>query len=187
MTSSVMIPPALRMMWASPLPRPRIWKMSMRESMHATTARLRVGATWRSPSSKTPAYSAFLVSSSSVLGEKASVMASEARWAPGPSSRADSSAMGPADVVAALQDALPAESVVVDPDVVDGYRFDRAKTVVPGMPVALVRAGSTAEVAATLRVASRFGVGVVTRGAGTGLSGGSAAVDDCITLSTERM
>jgi glycolate oxidase len=95
--------------------------------------------------------------------------------------------MGPADVVAALQDALPAESVVVDPDVVDGYRFDRAKTVVPGTPIALVRAGSTPEVAATLRLASRFGVGVVTRGAGTGLSGGSAAVDGCITLSTERM
>jgi glycolate oxidase len=91
------------------------------------------------------------------------------------------------DVLAALQDELPAESVVVDPDVVDGYRFDRAKTVVPGTPLALVRAGSTAEVAATLRVASRFGVGVVTRGAGTGLSGGSAAVDGCITLSTERM
>jgi len=93
----------------------------------------------------------------------------------------------PADVVAALLEELPAESVVVDPDVVNGYRFDRAMTVVPGQPVALVRAASTAEVAATLRVASRLGVGVVTRGAGTGLSGGSAAVDGCITLSTERM
>ena len=95
--------------------------------------------------------------------------------------------MSPADVVAALQDELPAESVVVDPDVVDAYRFDRAKTVVPGTPLVLVRAGSTVEVATTLRIASRFGVGVVTRGAGTGLSGGSAAVDGCITLSTERM
>jgi glycolate oxidase len=92
-----------------------------------------------------------------------------------------------AAVVDALLAELPAESVVADPDVVDGYRFDRAKTIVPGTPVALVRAASTAEVAATLRVASRLGVGVVTRGAGTGLSGGSAAVDGCITLSTERM
>ena len=96
-------------------------------------------------------------------------------------------AMSHADVVDALLGELPAESVVADPDIVDGYRFDRAKTVVPGTPVALVRAGSTAEVAATLRVASRLGIGVVTRGAGTGLSGGSAAVDGCITLSTERM
>ncbi|MFP5577159.1 MAG: FAD-binding oxidoreductase [Acidimicrobiia bacterium] len=92
-----------------------------------------------------------------------------------------------AAVVDALLAELPAESVVADPDIVDGYRFDRAKTIVPGTPVALVRAASTAEVAATLRVASRLGVGVVTRGAGTGLSGGSAAVDGCITLSTERM
>ena len=91
------------------------------------------------------------------------------------------------DVVAALLDALPADAVVVDVDVVDAYRFDRAKTVVPGQPIALVRASSTAEVSATLQVASRLGVGVVTRGAGTGLSGGSAAVDGCITLSTERM
>jgi len=95
--------------------------------------------------------------------------------------------MTASDIVDALLDELPSDSVVADPDVVDGYRFDRAKTVVPGTPVALVRAASTAEVAATLRVASRLGVGVVTRGAGTGLSGGSAAVDGCITLSTERM
>ena len=86
-----------------------------------------------------------------------------------------------------LRDALPADAVVDDPDVLDPYRYDRAMTIDPGRPVALVRASSTEEVAATLRVASRLGVGVVTRGAGTGLSGGSVAVDGCITLSTERM
>jgi glycolate oxidase len=90
-------------------------------------------------------------------------------------------------VIDALAGSLPAESLVVDPDVVDGYRYDRAMTVRPGQPVALVRAASTGEVQATLRVASAHGVPVVTRGAGTGLSGGSAAVDGCITLSTERM
>jgi len=90
-------------------------------------------------------------------------------------------------IVDELRSALPEGAVVVDPDVVEGYRHDRAMTVRPGTPVALVRASSTAEVAATLRVAHRLGVGVVTRGAGTGLSGGSAAVDGCITLSTERM
>ena len=97
-------------------------------------------------------------------------------------------AMSHADVVDALLGELPAESVVADPDVVDGYRFDRAKTVVPGTPLALVRArlhrrgrrprcGSPAA----------LGIAVVTRGAGTGLSGGSAAIDGGITLSTERM
>jgi len=93
----------------------------------------------------------------------------------------------PRQIVDELRAVLPGDAVVDDPDVVDGYRFDRAMTVVPGRPVALVRASSTEEVAATMRVAHRLGVGVVTRGAGTGLSGGSSAVDGCITLSTERM
>ena len=93
----------------------------------------------------------------------------------------------PADVVAALEAELPAGTVVADPDVIDGYRFDRAQTVRPGRPVALVRASSTDDVSTTLRLASRFGVPVVARGAGTGLSGGSSALEGCITLSTERM
>ena len=90
-------------------------------------------------------------------------------------------------IVAALHAELPAGAVVTDPDVVEAYRHDRALTIEPGHPVAVVRAGCTEDVQATLRLASRFGVPVVTRGAGTGLSGGSAAVDGCITLSTERM
>jgi glycolate oxidase len=59
--------------------------------------------------------------------------------------------------------------------------------VTPGTPLAVVRAADTSEVQATMRVASRFGVPVVPRGAGTGLSGGATAVDGAITLSTERM
>jgi len=93
----------------------------------------------------------------------------------------------PAAVVADLTSALPAGVVVTDGDIVDSYRFDRAETVVPGKPLAVVRATCTGDVQATLRVASTHGVPVVPRGAGTGLSGGSSAVDGCITLSTERM
>jgi glycolate oxidase len=91
------------------------------------------------------------------------------------------------DVIGSLETELPDGAVVVDPDVVEGYRYDRALTIRPGMPMAVVRATCTQDVQAALRVASRFGVPVVTRGAGTGLSGGSAAIDGCITLSTERM
>ncbi len=90
-------------------------------------------------------------------------------------------------VVTALLAELPAESVVVDADIADQYRFDRALTIDPGLPAVVVRAASVDEVATTVRIADRFGVGVVTRGAGTGLSGGSAAVDGCITLSVDRM
>jgi glycolate oxidase len=95
--------------------------------------------------------------------------------------------MSAGKVVRALLDELGAEVVVADAEIVEGYRYDRAKTVRPGMPVAVVRARSTADVQATLRVAARLGAPVVPRGAGTGLSGGSAAVDGCIVLSTERM
>ena len=50
-----------------------------------------------------------------------------------------------------------------------------------------MRAKSTEDVQHTLRWASAHRVPVVTRGAGTGLAGGSLAVDGAITLSTERM
>jgi glycolate oxidase len=91
------------------------------------------------------------------------------------------------EVLRALADGVSDGALVTDPDVVDGYRFDRARTVVPGKPLCLVRAADTADVQAVMRVATRFRVPVVPRGAGTGLSGGSTAVDGAITLSTERM
>ena len=87
----------------------------------------------------------------------------------------------------ALAAVLPPGALVTDVDVVEGYRYDRAMTVRPGRPLAVVRATCTADVQATLRFASAHGIPVVTRGAGTGLSGGAAAIDGCITLSTERM
>jgi glycolate oxidase len=93
----------------------------------------------------------------------------------------------PEDVASALEAELGPGPVVVDPDVVAAYAADRATAVVPGRPVALVRARHTADVQGVLRVASRLRVPVVPRGLGTGLSGGSSAVDGCIQLSTEGM
>src|SRR5699024_9535869 len=43
------------------------------------------------------------------------------------------------------------------------------------------------EVQDVVRIASHHHVPVVVRGAGSGLSGGSTAVDGCIVISTERM
>jgi glycolate oxidase len=77
--------------------------------------------------------------------------------------------------------------LVDDADVIASYSIDRATTVAPGNAAALVRARDTADVQAVLRVASRCKVPVVPRGLGTGLSGGSSAIDGCIVLSTERM
>jgi glycolate oxidase len=86
-----------------------------------------------------------------------------------------------------LRAALGPGAVVTDSDIVEAYRHDRAMTVVPGKPLAVVRPSSTADVQAVVAVAARHGVPLVTRGAGSGLSGGASAVDGCITLSTERM
>ncbi|MHB8681384.1 MAG: FAD-binding oxidoreductase [Acidimicrobiales bacterium] len=92
-----------------------------------------------------------------------------------------------AEVVAELETALPPGTVVTDPDVVGAYRFDRSGTFDAGWPVAVVRASTVADVQHTLRWATRHRVSVVPRGAGTGLSGGSCAVDGCVVVSTERM
>ena len=86
-----------------------------------------------------------------------------------------------------LELSLPGGAVVTDVDMMEGYRFDRSNTVEVGRPLAVVRVSNTAEVQTALRWASAHRVPVVTRGAGTGLSGGSVAIDGCITLSTERM
>jgi glycolate oxidase len=91
------------------------------------------------------------------------------------------------DVVAALAAEVSDGALVADPAIMEGYRRDRAATAAVGRPAAVVRAADVADVQATMRVAARLGVSVVTRGAGTGLSGGSSAIEGGITLSTERL
>jgi glycolate dehydrogenase FAD-linked subunit len=86
-----------------------------------------------------------------------------------------------------LAAALPAGSVLTDPDVVASYRQDWARDPDAGTPLAVVRATCTADVQAVLRWASAHRVPVVPRGGGSSLSGGSTAVDGGITLSTEKM
>jgi len=87
----------------------------------------------------------------------------------------------------ALNEELTPGALVTDPDITDGYRFDRSNAASAGDPLAVVRASSTRDVQVTLAWASAHRVPVVARGAGTGLAGGSLAIDGCITLSTERM
>src|SRR5690625_7225401 len=53
--------------------------------------------------------------------------------------------------------------------------------------MAVVRATSAEDVQTTLRFAASGRIPVVARGAGSGLSGGSSAVDGGIILSTEKM
>lgn len=85
-----------------------------------------------------------------------------------------------------LQQALGGE-VVVDPDLLEGHRYDMASFCEAGKPLALVRPRSTEEVTGVLRVARAHGTPVVTQGARTGLAGAANAIDGCILLSTVRM
>ena len=87
----------------------------------------------------------------------------------------------------ALRDALPAAALTTDPDVMSGYRQDRADLVAAGKPLAVLRPATTDEVVTIMRWASSTGTPVVARGAGTGLSGGATALDDCLVVSLERM
>ena len=82
---------------------------------------------------------------------------------------------------------LPADVLVTDQDVMDGYRRDQADLVDAGMPIAVARPTRTSQVSEILRWASECGVIVVPRGAGTGLSGGANAIDGCLIVSLERM
>ena len=86
-----------------------------------------------------------------------------------------------------LERALPAGTILTDPDVTEGYRRDWAKDPNAGTPLAVVRATCTADVQAVMRWATKYHVSVVPRGAGSGLSGGATAVDGGIVLSTELM
>jgi glycolate oxidase len=92
-----------------------------------------------------------------------------------------------ADAVAELSRVLATGRVITDPDILAGYRNDRAPDLPGGMPAAVVRAQTTADVQAVMRTAHARGVPVVPRGAGAGLHGGSNAVDDGIVLSMEQM
>ncbi|WP_280329993.1 FAD-binding oxidoreductase [Nocardia wallacei] len=82
---------------------------------------------------------------------------------------------------------LPGGVLVTDPDVLAGYRQDRALDPAAALPAALLRPRTTDQVATILRWADEHRVPVVPRGAGTGLSGGATAQAGALLLSTERM
>lgn len=92
-----------------------------------------------------------------------------------------------ADALSQLIAALPDGMVVTDPTITEGYRRDKALDPRAGRPLAVVRPLRTEDVQQVMRWATEHRVPVVTRGAGTGLSGGATAIDDGIVLCTERM
>ena len=86
--------------------------------------------------------------------------------------------MSPEDAVLAACDAILADGdVVTDPDRLASYVRDRSTGTSAGEPFAVVFPRTTEQVAAIMRAAHEHRVPVVPRGAGSGLTGGSNAID----------
>lgn len=73
--------------------------------------------------------------------------------------------------------------LVSDPDMMAQYRNDQAPLLGSEMPLAVVRVQTIDDVVRTVQISGEFGVPIVTRGAGTGLSGGANAIAGGIVLS----
>jgi glycolate oxidase len=91
------------------------------------------------------------------------------------------------DTLEALTRLLPGSTLITDDDVLASVSSDEAEWAEVGRAVAAVRARSTAEVQQVVAACAELRVPVVTRGAGTGLSGGANAVDGGIVLDLSRM
>ena len=85
-----------------------------------------------------------------------------------------------------LRNVSGAENVLTSKEDLIPYAFD-GTAAMKEMPGCVVFAVSTDEVSAVLKLANDSGTPVVTRGSGTGLSGGSVPSGDCIVLCTVKM
>jgi len=89
-------------------------------------------------------------------------------------------------IIARLQEILPGDAVIHDPNETLAYECD-ALTAYRCAPLAAVLPGSTEEVAAVLRLCHAEGVKVVPRGSGTSLAGGALPTADSVILGVARM
>jgi glycolate oxidase len=87
----------------------------------------------------------------------------------------------------ALRDQLPDLRLLTDETDRESYRRDETAHFEPGLPLAVVLPTETSQVAAIMRLATEHRTPVVPRGAGSGLSGGSAGVEGALTLVMTRM
>jgi glycolate oxidase len=90
-------------------------------------------------------------------------------------------------VLAACAAVLDDRDVMTDRDVLPTYSRDRSTGSDAGEPFAAVFPRTTAQVSAVMAAAHEHRVPVVPRGAGSGLSGGSNAIDGSLVVCLERM
>jgi len=96
--------------------------------------------------------------------------------------------MSSEDAVLAVAAASLADGdIVTDRDILESYRFDRSTGSEAGQPFAVLFPRSADQVSAVMRACHDHRVPVVPRGAGSGLTGGSNAIDGSLILCLERM
>jgi len=89
-------------------------------------------------------------------------------------------------ILGELRGAVGAGNVLTGPEDLVAYSFD-GTAALRQRPGVVVLAADTGQVGAVLAIARRSRIPVVTRGAGTGLSGGSLPSPDCLVLCLTRM
>ncbi|WP_397494961.1 FAD-binding oxidoreductase [Rhodococcus sp. KBS0724] len=87
----------------------------------------------------------------------------------------------------AIGSQIDADRLIVDPDIMASYAHDDAEWAPYAMPVAVVRPRTAEQVQAVVRACIAHGAPVVTRGAGTGLSGGANAVSGGVVIAFDAM
>ena len=93
--------------------------------------------------------------------------------------------MNPA-LLQSFVDIVGAANVLRKPEDILPYGFD-GTAVLKARPGAVVFPGNTSEVAACVSIAATHRIPIVTRGSGTGLSGGSVPIPDCVVLCLVKM
>jgi glycolate oxidase len=91
------------------------------------------------------------------------------------------------DFLDELRTHTPDLRVLTDEGDRESYRRDETAHFEPGMPMAVALPSTTQEVSTIMRLATAHRVAVVPRGAGSGLSGGSAGVEGALTIALTRM
>ena len=94
--------------------------------------------------------------------------------------------MGQPEVIRLLQEALPAGGVITEPAALTPFETD-GLTALRQKPWLVALPESVEQVRAVLAICRRHAVPVVTRGAGTGLSGGARPLADAVLLTLTKM
>jgi glycolate oxidase len=90
-------------------------------------------------------------------------------------------------LVQAIETRLPGVRLLTDPIDRESYRYDETAYLPAGLPGAVVLPTTTAQVAELVRIAAELRVPIVPRGAGSGLSGGSAGIEGGLTVAFTAM